>query len=95
LCNSAQHGLPPICQIDADCAASGGRTHCIFAKEADCGEDCSGGTSCAYACIPCPTGERLCGDSCCPNGRDCCRGVCCAANEQCRGPVTNRQCVVV
>jgi hypothetical protein len=94
LCNSAEHGLPPICATDADCQARG-YSHCIPATQSGC-ENCSGGTACAFACFFCPDGQHACKDHvCCPNAQACCRGVCCEPGERCRGSGDNRQCVLV
>lgn len=83
------------CETDADCRA---RVHGEFYSYCVPCSDCAGGRACVSACIPCPTGQRNCSTSsevCCPNDQSCCRGVCCAPGERCRGPVSNRQCVVV
>jgi hypothetical protein len=79
------------CATDQDCQAFGEEyTHCIVCS------GCAGGTACAWACIPCLSGQRNCSSSseaCCPNEQSCCGGVCCAPGERCAGPPGDRQCV--
>jgi hypothetical protein len=78
------------CATDQDCLDHWpGWTHCIVCSQ------CSGGTACASACIPCPTGQSNCSTSrevCCPNDQSCCGGVCCAPGERCFRDGDERHC---